>query len=134
MAAKGEVTPSTSSVTLGEGESDVWNELHLITAKPVMYIANVAEDSPEVNPLVEQVRKIAAEQGAATFMRIGLYGVSVDATVGRSGVPAAGPRASATLDLPYTASNPIGRARSSSLLAGPSASRRSPPPENPHGS
>jgi ribosome-binding ATPase YchF (GTP1/OBG family) len=45
-------------------EADVLNELHLITAKPVMYIANVAEDSPEDNPLVEQVRKLAAEQGA----------------------------------------------------------------------
>ncbi len=52
------------TVRLGEGETDVLNELHLITAKPVMYIANVAEDSPADNPLVEQVRKLAAEQGA----------------------------------------------------------------------
>ena len=39
-------------------------ELHLITAKPVMYIANVAEDSPADNPFVAAVRKLAAEQGA----------------------------------------------------------------------
>jgi GTP-binding protein YchF len=52
------------SVTLGEGESDVLKELHLITAKPVMYIANVAEDSPADNPMVAAVRKLAAEQGA----------------------------------------------------------------------
>ena len=35
-------------------------DLHLITAKPVMYIANVAEDAPEDNPLVAPVRKLAA--------------------------------------------------------------------------
>ena len=49
---------------LPESEADILKELHLITAKPVMYIANVAEDSPEVNPLVDAVRKLAAEQGA----------------------------------------------------------------------
>ena len=52
------------TVSLGESEADVLKELHLITAKPVMYIANVAEDSPEDNPLVAAVRKLAAEQGA----------------------------------------------------------------------
>jgi hypothetical protein len=52
------------SVTLTEGEDDVRNELHLITAKPVMYIANVAEDSPADNPHVAAVRKLAAAQGA----------------------------------------------------------------------
>ena len=52
------------TVELGESDSDVLTELHLITAKPVMYIANVAEDSPADNPLVAAVRKLAAEQGA----------------------------------------------------------------------
>jgi GTP-binding protein YchF len=52
------------TVSLGENEADILKELHLITAKPVMYIANVAEDSPEDNPLVAAVRKLAAEQGA----------------------------------------------------------------------
>src|SRR6476469_123359 len=52
------------TVVLGEGEAEVLKELQLITSKPVMYIANVAEDSPEVNPLVDKVRKLAAEQGA----------------------------------------------------------------------
>jgi hypothetical protein len=52
------------SVALEEGEADVRNELHLITAKPVMYIANVAEDSPPDNPLVEAVRQHAAKEGA----------------------------------------------------------------------
>jgi GTP-binding protein YchF len=52
------------TVTFVEGEDDVRNELHLITAKPVMYIANVAEDSPADNPYVAAVRKVAAAQGA----------------------------------------------------------------------
>jgi GTP-binding protein YchF len=52
------------TVTLAESERDVHKELHLITAKPVMYIANVAEDSPPDNPHVAAVRKLAAEQGA----------------------------------------------------------------------
>jgi GTP-binding protein YchF len=50
-------------VTFAEGEAEVLNELHLITAKPVMYIANVAEDSPPDNSHVAAVRKLAAEQG-----------------------------------------------------------------------
>ncbi|MCP5152482.1 MAG: redox-regulated ATPase YchF [Chromatiales bacterium] len=39
-------------------------ELHLITAKPVMYIANVAEDGFEGNPLLDQVRAVGERQGA----------------------------------------------------------------------
>ena len=52
------------SVALAENEADVLKELHLITAKPVMYIANVAENAPPNNPLVEAVREHAAEEGA----------------------------------------------------------------------
>ncbi len=39
-------------------------ELHLITAKPVMYIANVDEHGFENNPLLDEVKRIAADQGA----------------------------------------------------------------------
>jgi len=35
-------------------------EFHFITAKPVLYIANVAEDGFADNPLLDQVREIAA--------------------------------------------------------------------------
>jgi len=52
------------SVTLGAEEAEILNELHLITAKPVMYIANVAEDSRKDNPLVAAVVRQAAGQGA----------------------------------------------------------------------
>jgi ribosome-binding ATPase len=51
------------SVVLDERDAEVLKELHLITAKPVMYIANVAEGSGENDPLVAPVRKLAAEQG-----------------------------------------------------------------------
>lgn len=37
---------------------------HLLTVKPVMYIANVAEDGFENNPHLDVVKAIAAEEGA----------------------------------------------------------------------
>ena len=37
---------------------------HLLTSKPVMYIANVSEDGFENNPHLDTVRAIAAEEGA----------------------------------------------------------------------
>ncbi len=40
-------------------------DLHLLTAKPVMYIANVAEDGLRDNPLLAPVEEIADAQGAA---------------------------------------------------------------------
>lgn len=39
-------------------------ELSLLTAKPVLYIANVAEDGFSNNPLLEQVQEIASREGA----------------------------------------------------------------------
>jgi GTP-binding protein YchF len=41
-----------------------FRELHLITAKPVMYIANVDEDGFDDNPQLEAVRERAAAEGA----------------------------------------------------------------------
>lgn len=38
--------------------------LHLITAKPVMYIANVDEDGFDSNPHLDVVRELAAKEGA----------------------------------------------------------------------
>ena len=40
-------------------------DLHLLTAKPVMYIANVAEDGLRDNPLLAPVEEVATAQGAA---------------------------------------------------------------------
>lgn len=39
-------------------------ELHLLTVKPVMYIANVAEDGFENNPYLQQVDDIAKKEGS----------------------------------------------------------------------
>jgi GTP-binding protein YchF len=39
-------------------------ELHLLTAKPVLFIANVAEDGFENNPLLDAVSALARDQGA----------------------------------------------------------------------
>lgn len=39
-------------------------DLHLLTIKPTMYIANVAEDGFENNPRLDAVRAFAAEEGA----------------------------------------------------------------------
>jgi GTP-binding protein YchF len=52
------------SVALDEREAEALRDLHLITAKPVMYIANVAEGATEDDALVVPVRALAAEQGA----------------------------------------------------------------------
>ena len=52
------------SVELDAREAAELHDLHLITAKPVMYVANVAEDDTEASPLVAPVRALAAEQGA----------------------------------------------------------------------
>ena len=45
-------------------EWDKIRNLHLITAKPVMYIANVDESGLENNPYVDVVREYAAKEGA----------------------------------------------------------------------
>ena len=52
------------SVALEPPEAAELKDLHLITAKPVMYVANVAEDESETSPLVAPVKALAAEQGA----------------------------------------------------------------------
>ncbi len=43
-------------------------ELHLLTAKPVMYVANVDEDGVNGNEYVEQVRQLAREEGAGVVV------------------------------------------------------------------
>ena len=52
------------SLDLDENERKILRELHLITAKPVMYIANVAEDGFENNPHLDAVRDYAAAENA----------------------------------------------------------------------
>ena len=52
------------SVDLSENEQALLQPYHFITAKPVLYIANVAEDGFEDNPLLESVRSLAQTQNA----------------------------------------------------------------------
>ena len=49
---------------LGDDEMQLAKGFHLLTSKPVMYIANVAEDGFENNPHLDVVKAIAAEEGA----------------------------------------------------------------------
>jgi GTP-binding protein YchF len=52
------------SVQLSKEEQAVLKPLFLLTAKPVMYVANVAERGFENNPLLERVREHAKKEGA----------------------------------------------------------------------
>jgi GTP-binding protein YchF len=52
------------NVALSPAERDHIRDLHLITTKPVMYVANVAEDGFEENPYLEAVRGKAASENA----------------------------------------------------------------------
>ena len=50
----------------GEDRAEL-KQLHLITAKPVMYVANVAEANDAENQYVEAVRERAERDGASTI-------------------------------------------------------------------
>ena len=49
---------------LNEDEQKTAKGFHLLTTKPTMYIANVAEDGFEDNPHLDAVREYAAKEGA----------------------------------------------------------------------
>ncbi len=52
------------SMELDEDQQAAIYELHLLTAKPVMYVANVKEDGFENNPYLDAVVQRAEEEGA----------------------------------------------------------------------
>ena len=52
------------NVELSDEEKALIRDLHLITTKPVMYVANVAEDGFEDNPFLDLVRARAARENA----------------------------------------------------------------------
>jgi GTP-binding protein YchF len=55
------------SVELTDEEKLIVRDLHLLTIKPVLYVANVAEDeiaTADENPHVQKVREFAAAEGA----------------------------------------------------------------------
>ena len=49
---------------LAPEQLDRLKEYHLITVKPVLYIANVAEDGFEDNPMLDAVAELAASEGS----------------------------------------------------------------------
>lgn len=55
------------SMDLDAQQRRALRELFLLTAKPVLYIANVAEDGFSNNPLLEQVQAIANAEGAVVI-------------------------------------------------------------------
>ncbi|NKB33926.1 MAG: redox-regulated ATPase YchF [Pseudomonadales bacterium] len=58
-----EAKPVRSMDLYKEEQADLYF-LHLLTVKPVMYIANVDEDGFENNPHLDKVREVAASEGA----------------------------------------------------------------------
>lgn len=55
---------SARSLDLSDDELKVVREFHLITIKPLLFIANVNEDGFENNPYLDQVREVAAKENA----------------------------------------------------------------------
>ena len=64
VAAHLNETKPVRSMGLSDDELDALYDLHLLTVKPVMYIANVSDDGFENNPLLDAVQKRAEEEGA----------------------------------------------------------------------
>ncbi len=61
-----------STVELETEERSAISELHLITTKPVLYVANVAEDDLDgTHPFVQKVRDHAASEGAEVVVICG---------------------------------------------------------------
>ena len=53
------------SIALTDSEKKLVNEMHLLTSKPTMYIANVDEDGIAGNAYLDELRDIADNEGAA---------------------------------------------------------------------
>ena len=55
---------SARSIELNDDEKTLVKELHLISIKPILFIANVAEDGFEDNPYLDAVKVIAEKENA----------------------------------------------------------------------
>ena len=64
LAAALEAGRAVRELELDDTDREVLRDLHLLTAKPVMYIANVAEGAGDEDPLVKRVREYAEPKGA----------------------------------------------------------------------
>ena len=52
------------SMKLSEDDLAAIKDLHLVSGKPTLYVANVAEDGFENNPLLQEVEAVARDEGA----------------------------------------------------------------------
>jgi GTP-binding protein YchF len=57
-------TGSARNLGLDKEQKKLVRDLHLLTMKPVVYIANVAEDGFEDNPLLDRVKELATGENA----------------------------------------------------------------------
>ncbi len=64
LAAHLDAGRSARGLELAAGERPWLRELHLLTAKPLLYVANVAEDGFRDNPHLDAVRAVAARDGS----------------------------------------------------------------------
>ena len=55
------------NLKLDEPDQVLLQSLHLLTAKPMMYVANVAEGGFKDNPLLEQLNAFAAQEGSPSL-------------------------------------------------------------------
>ncbi len=57
-------TGTAARALIGDAEQrKLLRDLHLITLKPLMYVANVAENGFDNNPHLDELRKVAAQEG-----------------------------------------------------------------------
>ncbi len=56
------------ALKLAKDDFEKLKPLHLLTIKPTLYIANVAEDGFTNNPFLDQVKHIAVEEGASVVV------------------------------------------------------------------
>ena len=52
------------SMKLSEDDLAAIKDLHLVSGKPTLYVANVAEDGFENNPLLQEVEALARDEGS----------------------------------------------------------------------
>jgi len=64
IAAQLDTGEPVRSLPFNQEEQVLLRELHLLTVKPTLYIANVAEDGFENNPYLNQVQALAEREGA----------------------------------------------------------------------
>ena len=84
IAALRDGTPARS-IERSDDEEELFRQLHLLTAKPIMYVCNVDEDSAATgNQLSEKVAAHAASEGAVSVV----ISAAIEAEVAQLGDPA----------------------------------------------